>query len=240
MSSIKNEGLDSLLYCIKIFMARKFAIGDIHGCNKTFKKLLLEVLKLTRQDELVLLGDYIDRGPDSLGVIQTILKLQNAGYTIHCLRGNHEQMMMDSATDVTAYFQWLFNGGEQTLASYNKTRFQDFPEVYRDFFNSTKLYLELDKCILVHAGLNFENENLFEDQDAMLWTRNFKIDTVKLASRILVHGHVPIALDKILAQKSNCFNIDGGCVFTNSKRNLGKLVAMDLENFTFHYTTCID
>ncbi|MEI2696537.1 MAG: metallophosphoesterase [Saprospiraceae bacterium] len=157
-------------------MARKFAIGDIHGCNKTFKKLLLEVLKLKKQDQLVLLGDYIDRGPDSLGVIQTILKLQNAGYTVHCLRGNHEQLMMDSTTNVTAYFQWLFNGGEQTMTSFNKTRFQDFPEVYIDFFNSTKHYLEMDQYILVHAGLNFKNEDLFKDQEAMLWIRKFKID----------------------------------------------------------------
>ncbi|MGB5024587.1 MAG: metallophosphoesterase [Saprospiraceae bacterium] len=157
-------------------MARKFAIGDIHGCNKTFKKLLLEVLKLKKQDQLVLLGDYIDRGPDSLGVIQTILKLQNAGYTVHCLRGNHEQLMMDSTTNVTAYFQWLFNGGEQTMTSFNKTRFQDFPKVYIDFFNSTKHYLEMDQCILVHAGLNFKNEDLFKDQEAMLWIRKFKID----------------------------------------------------------------
>ena len=73
----KDLPLDSLLYCSKNFMARKLAIGDIHGCNKTFKMLLIEVLKIKKQDQLILLGDYIDRGPDSLGVIQTILKLQN-------------------------------------------------------------------------------------------------------------------------------------------------------------------
>lgn len=221
-------------------MARKLAIGDIHGCNKTFKKLLIEVLKIKKQDQLILLGDYIDRGPDSLGVIQTILKLQNAGYTVHCLRGNHEQMMIDSTTNATAYFQWLFNGGEQTMASFNKTRFQDFPEVYQQFFYNTKYFIELDHFILVHAGLNFKKNSLFEDQDAMLWIRNFKIDSVKLASRILVHGHTPIALDKILTQKSNCINIDGGCVFKNSKKNLGFLVALDLDSLEFYHTECVD
>ncbi len=221
-------------------MARKFAIGDIHGCNKTFKKLLVEVIRLKKQDQLVLLGDYIDRGPDSLGVIQTILKLQNAGYAVHCLRGNHEQLMMDSTTQVTAYFQWLLNGGEQTMKSFKQKRFQDFPEVYKEFFYSTKYYIELDQFIIVHAGINFKNDDLFEDREAMLWTRNFEIDIEKLGSRILVHGHTPISLDKIRAQKSNCLNIDGGCVFKNSKKNLGHLVALNLVSLEFHYTECID
>ena len=95
-------------------MTRKFAIGDIHGCNKTFKKLLLEVLKLTRQDELVLLGDYMTRARQPGRNSNYIVNFKT-GYTIHCLRGNHEQMMMDSATDVTAYFQWLFNGVNKPL-----------------------------------------------------------------------------------------------------------------------------
>jgi len=79
-----------------------------------------------------------------------------------------------------------------------------------------------------------------ENLGVMLWKINFLIDIEKLGSRILVHGHTPISLDKIRVQKSNCLNIDGGCVFKNSKKNLGHLVALNLDSLEFHYTECID
>ncbi|MEO0876095.1 MAG: metallophosphoesterase, partial [Bacteroidota bacterium] len=65
---------------------RKFAISDIHGCLKTFEALL-DQIQFTTQDELYLLGDYIDRGPDSKGVIDLIWKMQADGYQVKCLRG---------------------------------------------------------------------------------------------------------------------------------------------------------
>ncbi len=72
---------------------RKLAIGDIHGCNKTFKALL-DQINLSKDDELTLLGDYIDRGPDSKGVIDTIINLQSSGYQVRALRGNHDIQKM--------------------------------------------------------------------------------------------------------------------------------------------------
>ena len=66
-------------------MTRKIAISDIHGCNKTFQKLLFETLNLQKNDQLYLLGDYIDRGPDSKGVLDTIQNLITNGYYVRCL-----------------------------------------------------------------------------------------------------------------------------------------------------------
>ena len=77
-------------------MARIFAIGDIHGCSNTFKRLLLDKIKIRKSDIIYCLGDYIDRGIDSKGVIDFILELRAEGYTIYTLRGNHEQMMLDA------------------------------------------------------------------------------------------------------------------------------------------------
>ena len=77
-------------------MERRIVIGDIHGCNKTFKKLLFEVLAISSEDKIYVLGDFVDRGPDSIGVINTILELKENAYHIYCLRGNHEQLMIDS------------------------------------------------------------------------------------------------------------------------------------------------
>ena len=68
----------------------RFAISDIHGCAKTFEALL-DRIALSTQGELYLLGDYLDRGPDSKGVLDLIFRLQREGYAVHCLRGNHEQ-----------------------------------------------------------------------------------------------------------------------------------------------------
>jgi len=70
---------------------RQIAISDIHGCARTFQALL-DKIQLSTNDQLYLLGDYIDRGPDSKGVIDTILGLINAGYRVQTLMGNHEKM----------------------------------------------------------------------------------------------------------------------------------------------------
>jgi len=72
---------------------KKYVISDIHGCAKTFKALV-DRISFSREDELYLLGDYIDRGPDSKGVIDHIWDLLETGYTVHCLTGNHEQMFL--------------------------------------------------------------------------------------------------------------------------------------------------
>ena len=74
---------------------RKSAFSDIHGCNRTFSALLDQVAPDTG-DELYFLGDYIDRGPDTKGVIDRIWGLEQEGLTVHCLLGNHEQMLMNS------------------------------------------------------------------------------------------------------------------------------------------------
>jgi predicted MPP superfamily phosphohydrolase len=74
---------------------RRFAIGDIHGCNLTLQALVKEQLQLTKQDQLFLLGDYVNRGPDSMGVLNFIMGLQAEGYQVFALRGNHEQMLLD-------------------------------------------------------------------------------------------------------------------------------------------------
>ena len=99
---------------------RKIAISDIHGCCKTFKALLNKI-KFNSNDELYLLGDYIDRGPDSKGVIDYIWQLQKEGYQVNCLRGNHEQMMLRAAFVENKLDHWMRNGGETTLFSFGNT-----------------------------------------------------------------------------------------------------------------------
>lgn len=99
-------------------MPRVFAIGDILGCSKTFKRLLLKKIQIRKSDKIYCIGDYVDRGKDSKGVIDFILKLRKQGYHIHTLRGNHEQIMLDAPASEIKMQHWLENGGAETMKSF--------------------------------------------------------------------------------------------------------------------------
>lgn len=122
-------------------MERTFAIGDIHGCSKTFEKLLFHKIKLQKTDQIFCIGDYIDRGENSKAVIDLILQLRQDGYNVSTLRGNHEQMMLDCLTDPTAYDLWISNGGAQTLQSFGINTLENLPGKYLSFFKETEFYI---------------------------------------------------------------------------------------------------
>ncbi len=220
-------------------MKRTFAIGDIHGCAATFKYMLFEELKIQPQDEIYCLGDYIDRGIDSKGVVDIILTLRHQGYKIYTLRGNHEQMMMESSRRQEDFYLWFRNGGSTTLQSFGIDLYNDIQELYKSFFEQTKYYIETPEYIFAHAGLNFQSENILEDKEAMLWERDYKCPEILPGNRILIHGHTPKPLKFILKQKSNCINIDGGCVYKENK-NYGNLISFDLIEKKYHVVKCID
>lgn len=209
-------------------MARIFAIGDIHGCSKTFQKLVLEKIRIQKSDKIYCIGDYIDRGQDSKGVIDFILKLRKKGYHIHTLRGNHEYLMMISTQSEKNYKHWIKNGGDATLKSFGVSSYDKLKPVYRSFFSRTKYFVQSDNFIFVHAGLNFQKKNPFEDKYAMLWVRDFPIDKQKLGNRTIIHGHSPKPMDFILKQQGkSAINIDGGCVF-KQRADLGNLIALNV------------
>lgn len=213
-------------------MDRILAIGDIHGCSKTFRKLLFTNLNINKSDTIYCVGDYIDRGSDSKGVIDLILELRTEEYQIHTLRGNHEQMLLDSITDKFEKTNWLKNGGDKTMRSFEIQSLRDLSERYLSFFNKTKECIKTKEYIFVHAGLNFYRKDIFEDKEAMLWIRDYDSVQPALKDQLLIHGHTPIPLDSILDQKGNCINIDGGCVYHQIK-GMGNLVAFDLRKRRF-------
>jgi len=215
----------------------RYAISDIHGCAKTFQHLVKEVLQLKPADELFLLGDYIDRGPDSKGVIDFILELKRAGFKVRALSGNHEAMMLEALEDTESLRHWNLNGGRQTLASFGLTAIRDIPQSYWAFLLNLEYYIELEDYLLVHAGFNFKAEDPFTDTDSMLWIRNFPVDQAVLGNRRIVHGHTPTPVQKIaqsIADKAQVINIDGGCVYTDRMPGLGFLTAINLDTFAFY------
>ena len=221
-------------------MNRTFAIGDVHGCYATFKELLLGIIKITKGDTVYCLGDLIDRGPESKGVVDFILELRKEGYGIESLKGNHEQMMIESVEDEQKLELWKRNGGVATLKSFDVESYDNFPMVYKNFFNDMILYHIIDDFILVHAGLNMNRFDIFEDKKAMLWIKDFYIDKDKLHGKKLVHGHNPKSLDYILSQEeSSVINIDGGCVY-NYENKRGTLIALNLNDNKLIFQTNIE
>ena len=118
-------------------MSRIFAIGDVHGCNATLHKLVTEKIQPGKSDHLCFIGDYIDRGPDSKGVVDYILQLEGEGFNIHTLRGNHEQIMLDSVNSEDDFELWRVNGGVQTMRSYGISSFNEMSQDHQDFFQNT-------------------------------------------------------------------------------------------------------
>jgi len=208
---------------------RQFCISDIHGCSSTFQALL-DKIGLSKDDHLFLLGDYIDRGPDSKGVLDIIIKLMNDGFNVHPLRGNHEQMLLDALTDRRAEMLFLQNAGGRTLQSFGVKRAADVPGIYIDFVRQTALYMEIGNWLLVHAGFNFGADDIFADTEAMLWIRDFDVSRRKLGNRRMVHGHSPWPIEQIQRQVSTgkppaSINIDAGCVYD---REWSALCALEL------------
>jgi serine/threonine protein phosphatase 1 len=225
-------------------MPRTFAIGDIHGCTKTAKKLLLDELKITKEDAIYFLGDYIDRGSGSKEVIDFILQLKNENYNINTLRGNHEQLFMDSDRSFTDFQNWIANGGVATLESFEISRYAELEDVYKNFFTETKFYFEADGFIFVHAGFDFSNENFLEDFDSMIWIRNMKVDKKKVGNKIIVHGHTPTPVEKVkknlaLINEKGSLNIDTGCVLKDYN-GLGYLTALETNTMTLYNCQNLD
>ncbi|QHL88050.1 serine/threonine protein phosphatase [Nibribacter ruber] len=197
-------------------MAR-YAISDIHGCLATFKALVEERLQLQPHDHLYLLGDYVNKGPDSKGVLDYLLQLQRDGYQLTCLRGNHDQLFLD-AVQKGAHTVWLSPEDQQTtLRSFGVDKFEDIPAVYIQFIQSMPLLVVLDDYILVHAGLDFSQLNLLTtDSHTLLNIKRFQPTAKKLGARTLLHGHMPVskaAVEKAVTQKRPAFNLDAGCVY---------------------------
>src|SRR5687768_14534048 len=133
---------------------RILAIGDIHGCLTAFDRLL-EVVQPTPEDLLVTLGDYVDRGPDSRGVLDRLVQLKRE-LRLYPLCGNHEQMMQEACVDAGIREGWLGYGGAATLASYtnngHEAGLESVPKEHWQFIGDTLDWFETDRHFFVHAG----------------------------------------------------------------------------------------
>ena len=224
-----------------------YAVGDIHGCNILLQKIHNKILATSKDIEgqklLIYLGDYIDRGPDIKGVIQTLIDFQPENFKQVFLLGNHEQMLLDFTVGKrNSLYIWLGNGGLETLESYGcdlnsyidnsmelkgeelirKQFTRLLPSAHKNFFNQLILNYEWDDYFFVHAGINPDLPLEKQEKETMLWTREKNFFNPKMTcSKIIVHGHTPV--EKIEKYPFR-INLDTGSFYS------GKLSCLKIEN----------
>ncbi|MFN6944138.1 MAG: metallophosphoesterase family protein [Cytophagaceae bacterium] len=219
---------------------RRFVIGDIHGCSKTFRSLV-DKINLKAGDELYLLGDYINKGPDSKGVLDTIFGLEESQIKIRALRGNHEQQLLDAIKKDNKMFN-RDPSKSLTLQSFSLNTPSDIPEKYIRWMDGLPYFYETDHFFLVHAGFDFTTTNPFVNSKIMLTIREYEVNAQMTRNKRIIHGHTPQEIEKTQQQLSTGsfrINLDGGCVFYRNEE-LARLMAMDLDSLQLFIQKNID
>ncbi|AEG14536.1 metallophosphoesterase [Desulfofundulus kuznetsovii DSM 6115] len=170
-------------------MSRILVVGDVHGCRHLLEAVLHRAGYNPDRDRLILLGDYIDRGPDSKGTLELVRSLVNNGAV--ALRGNHEQMLLDAIRNpdpVNELGTWLNNGGRATLNSFGTYSVKLLAR-WRDFLESLPLIHQEEEYIFVHAGV-FPGRELQTDID-LLWIRERFLfyPGAPVPGHVVVFGH---------------------------------------------------
>ena len=229
--------------------SRVYAIGDIHGRSDLLRRLHAMILEDAAPDSpdaadlrkvVVYVGDYVDRGPDSAGVIGMLIEEPLQGFESHPLKGNHEDMMIRFLESGEGGEMWMFNGGRDTLDSYgiglsDLSQFLDdrealaqafgnaVPESHRAFLDGLRLYHREGDYLFVHAGMRpgvaLEDQN---EQD-LIWIRDEFTDSDTDFGAIVVHGHSIRAEPET---RPNRIGIDTGAWRSN------RLTALVLEGNT--------
>lgn len=220
-----------------------YAIGDVHGCARTLDALLRRLADdagrpLGSEDTLVFVGDYVDRGPDSPGVLDRMVRLEEdaaagRGPDAVFLRGNHDQMMLNYADGTGDTELWWMNGGRSTLIAYEARGDLRLPTEHLDFLRRTPLVAERDGFAFVHAGfdpcLSVADNIADPDPSVALWTRDHLQADLSAWEMPVVCGHTPVPTPINLPQ---LIGIDTGAVYVD-RIGLGRLTAVALPERRF-------
>lgn len=177
---------------------RTLVVGDIHGKRVLFERLLEQIEYKPHEDRLVLIGDLIDRGEDSRGVVERAIQLkEEAPETVTVIRGNHEVMMLAALAQPGSeeVELWYINGGIETLQSYlDEEGNLSIPEEHCNFIANLPTWVEDEHAIYVHASLVEDGNGGFfhpqetPDHPALIWARNRHF-FAEYRGKTVVFGH---------------------------------------------------
>jgi serine/threonine protein phosphatase 1 len=192
-----------------------FAIGDIHGCLEKLRRLVraCQAYAGRRPARWVFLGDYIDRGPHSRGVVEFLMRRQQAAPdAIVCLKGNHEQLAIMAHDTDRAMPLWLANSGATTQRSYWRSGGR-IPEPHLSWLRALPLCHDDGRRFYVHAGIDLAVPLDQQSPDTLIWMREpFLSDCDKVdCGRFIVHGHTPVRSGTAQLCKRRV-NLDTGAV----------------------------
>lgn len=214
-----------------------YAIGDVHGCLAQLQEIEQRILAddtAPQGDKLiVMLGDYVDRGPQSAGVIDHLLRPTPGGFTRVLLAGNHEEMMLNAIMGVGDE-GWLEFGGLETLRSYgtDPDQFRGLapkarqrmlqslvPQEHVGFLTSLAVTLQVENTVFVHAGIRRNVPLDQQDRSDLMWIRRDFLEAAPSDGLLVVHGHTPVAEPEMVDGR---IGIDTGAFAT------GRLTAVRL------------
>jgi len=192
---------------------RIYTIGDIHGCaaqlDRLHARIEVDATSYPGEKVIIYLGDYVDRGPDSRGVIDRLIGNIPKGFSARYVKGNHDQALLDFLGDAEAYRTWRSYGAPETLLSYgvrpplfdSSEKFEEarkafeaqLPPAHLAFLRSLESAVVLGDYAFVHAGIrpgmNIEDQT---DED-LLWIRDDFLNCRSAHEKVVVHGHTPIS-----------------------------------------------
>ncbi len=218
--------------------AAVYAVGDIHGCLDELLALEREIVadarSLPGRKIIVMLGDYIDRGPESSRVVEHLMAPPPPGFDRICLTGNHEVALLDFLDGHLSLSQWMPMGAAATLFSYgvdpdrlghvyrssrqvNEVIRRAIPAAHVSFLRSLPIMVEADRYVFVHAGIRPEVALDQQSDDDLIYIRSAFYESPHPLRKYVVHGHTPIAEAKL---ERGRINIDTGCYHT------GRLTAL--------------
>ncbi|WP_449538215.1 metallophosphoesterase family protein [Ferdinandcohnia sp. Marseille-Q9671] len=231
-------------------MKRMLAISDIHGDIDKFERLLKLVNYQQEEDQLLLLGDYVDRGPHSRAVLDKVIRLRDEGAI--ALIGNHEKMMLEAfRADSMSVKRWFYNGGIKTLQNYgyyiekddakywytteempNLLQINEDIRPHIEILKEFPYFYETDTHIFVHAGVHPETSLELTEPHLLVWIRE-EFHNGYSGKKTVVFGHTPTTYlhqsNDIYFGKNNIIGIDGGCAYG------GRLYCYDATNSQVYY-----